>query len=200
MVYSKSNLKKIIKLIIIIHLVFFAAFGMVKCTRITILSSIHSVNHIKDTELLFHIIDFVKVKNYVYNTYLEESRKDKSVEEVSLYASTLLTIYHSDMPSTTKLLNDNDLRESSISVYNVMKCGKYNNDHSGDGLTVRASDNLVTFDSPYYNYMLVYSVNGMYPDKASFSVNHEFVRISVHWFHCYYNTNDFWAHFFGRKN
>ena len=198
MIYYKSKLNSLIKSFIAVHLLILAVFGMVKCSRISVLTVTQGADHIRDTELLFHIIDFTRVKDYVYNAYLEENRKDKSVKSVSLYlSSTMFFIDNSDMSPTTKLIDDDDLKKSSVNVFKAMSGKQDNEISSGEGLMASASDNLVTFDSPYYNYELVYSVNGLYPDKASFPSNRkvEFVRISLHWFHCYFVTDDFWNSF-----
>ena len=197
MVHCKSNLKKIIKLIIIIHLVFFAAFGMVKCTRTSILDTIQAVAHVRDTELLFSIHDFNTLKNIAYQQYLSAYIIDNKTEQVVFYPMSTannVRVVKSDGTYNILTITDKYNFDQAYNIYRVFTKSRIIMENYF--YWVSAYKNTVVFNHPYQNnYYLIYTANGLYPDSDTFkniinySCDVEFVRISVHWFHCYIKSH-----------
>ena len=197
MVHSKSKLKKTVKLVIIIHLIGIAVFGMVKCTRTSILSTIHDVTHVRDTELLFSIHAFNTLKNIAYQQYLSAYIIDNKTEKVVFYPMSTannVRVVKSDGTYNILTITDKYNFDQAYNIYRVFTKSKIIMENYY--YWVSAYKNTVVFSHPYENnYYLIYTANGLYPDSDTFKnifkyiFDVEFVRISVHWFHCYIKSH-----------
>ena len=198
MIYYKDKARNIIKTYILIHLVVLAVFGMVKCTRLSVLSVVQGSSHVRDHELLFNIVTLTKYKNIAYNAFLDARRKDGSVRMVSFSPMdpvNNLRVYKKSGTDVFTVDRNSYDYDTAIRIYDVLRHGVKS---SGEGgLSVLAFENMVVFTTPTWgNCSLVYSVTGLYPDMDQLygknNVATELVRISLHWFNCFYIWNAFW--------
>jgi hypothetical protein len=192
MIYYKDKARNIIKTFILIHLVVLAVFGMVKCTRLSVLSVVWGSNHVRDHELLFNIVTLTKYKNIAYNAFLDARRKDGSVRMVSFSPMDPVNNLEVYKKSGTDVFTEDRYsydHDTAIRIYDVLRHGVKS---SGEGgLSVLAFENAVVFTTlTWGNCSLVYSVTGLYPDTGQLyrknNVSTELVRISLHWFNCFY--------------